>query len=74
MTGQFASRVLNIDQYRNYGLENRFITDYDLGKMENSFSADIRLYTGTTKRSAEGKGTTGTDYDISVTGNYPRGI
>ncbi|MEJ7822725.1 MAG: TonB-dependent receptor, partial [Chitinophagaceae bacterium] len=31
-------------------------------------------YTGTTHRRADGKGTTGTDYDMTVIGNYPRDI
>lgn len=42
--------------------------------MENTFSGGIRLYTGTTHRRADGKGTTGSNYDVTVTGNYPRDI
>ncbi len=73
-TGEYNNRVLNIDQYRNYGLESRIITDYHLGKMNSTLSAGIRLYTGTTHRRADGKGTTGTDYDMTVIGNYPRDV
>jgi Fe(3+) dicitrate transport protein len=73
-TGEYNNRVLNIDQYRNFGLESRFITDYNLGKMNNTLSGGIRLYTGTTHRRADGKGTTGTDYDMTVIGNYPRDV
>jgi len=73
-TGQYNNRVLNIDQYRNYGMESRIITDYGLGKMNNTLSGGIRLYTGTTHRRADGKGTTGTDYDMTVIGNYSRDI
>ncbi len=73
-TLQFNNRIVNVDQYRNYGMESRFITDYRLGKMSNTFSAGIRLYTGTTYRRADGKGTTGSEYTVSVTGNYPRDI
>jgi Fe(3+) dicitrate transport protein len=73
-TLSYNNRVVNLDQYRNYGLESRIITDYHLGKMKNTFSGGIRLYTGTTTRQADGKGTTGTGYDVSVTGNYPRDI
>jgi Fe(3+) dicitrate transport protein len=73
-TGEYNNRVLNIDQYRNYGLESRIITDYHLGKMNNTLSGGIRLYTGTTHRRADGKGTTGTDYDMAVIGNYPRDV
>ncbi len=70
----YNNRVVNLDQYRNYGLESRLITDYHLGKMKNTISGGIRLYTGTTNRQADGKGTTGSDYDVTVVGNYPRDI
>jgi Fe(3+) dicitrate transport protein len=70
----YNNRVVNIDNYRNYGLESRILTDYNLGKMKNTISGGIRLYTGTTSRRADGKGTTGTDYDVSVVGNYPKDV
>lgn len=70
----YNNRVVNLDQYRNFGLESRIITDYHLGKMKNTFSGGLRLYTGTTTRQADGKGTIGTEYDVNVTGNYPRDI
>ncbi len=73
-TNQFNNRVVNLDQYRNYGLESRFITDYFLSKMKNTLSGGIRLYTGTTHRLADGKGTTGSNYDVSITGIYPRDV
>ena len=73
-TLQYANRTVQIDNYRNYGMESRFITDYKLGKMDNTFSGGIRLYTGTTYRSANGKGTTGSNYDVSIEGVWPRDI
>ena len=73
-TKDYNNRVLNADKYRNYGLESRMITDYTLGKKQHTLSAGIRLYTGTTTRLADGKGTTGSDYDMAVTGRYPRDV
>ena len=35
-TSQFNNRIVNVDQYRNYGLESRFITDYFIGSMKNN--------------------------------------
>ena len=70
----YNNRVVNLDQYRNYGFESRIITNYRLGKMNNNLSAGIRLYTGTTTRQADGKGTTGTNYDVTVSDPYPRDI
>lgn len=70
----YNNRVVNLDQYRNYALESRIITDYRLGKSKQTLSGGIRLYKGTTTRQAEGKGSTGTNYDISVISAYPRDI
>jgi len=74
LTGAYNNRVLNVDQYRNYGLESRIITDYTIGNMKNTIAGGVRLYTGTTHRRAEGKGTTSSDFDMAVIGNYPRDI
>jgi Fe(3+) dicitrate transport protein len=73
-TLNYNNRVVNLDQYRNYGMESRIITDYHLGKLKNTLSGGIRLYTGRTTRQADGKGTTGRDYDINIIGNHPRDI
>ncbi|MFW1582079.1 hypothetical protein ACEV7R_23920, partial [Vibrio parahaemolyticus] len=34
----YNNRVVNLDQYRNYGFESRIITNYRLGKMNNNLS------------------------------------
>ena len=73
-TGNYNNRVLNADKYRNYGMESRIITDYRLGAMKNTISGGVRLYSGTTFREADGKGTTGTNYDMNVMGVYNRDI
>ncbi len=73
-TGTFNNRIVNLDQYRNFGLESRIITTYQLGKMSNHISGGARLYTGTTTRLADGVGTTGSDYDVTVASEYPRDI
>ena len=73
-TGEYNNRILNVDQYRNYAMESRILTDYSLGKMSATLSGGIRLYTGTTYRRADGKGTTGTEFDMTVIGNYPRDV
>lgn len=73
-TNQLNNRIVNIDQYRNYGLESRFITDYFIGAMKNTISSGVRFYTGNTHRLADGKGSTGSDYDVSIEELYPRDI
>jgi Fe(3+) dicitrate transport protein len=66
-TNQYNPRNVNADKYRNAGLEARFITDYTLFNTKQTLSAGLRLYKGTTYRYAsDGKGTTGTDYDMRL--------
>lgn len=73
-TLNYNNRVLNEDKYRNYALESRIISDYHLGKIKNTISGGVRIYSGTTYRKADGKGTTGTEYDMSVAGLYSRDV
>lgn len=73
-TGKFNNRVVNLDKYRNYGLESKVITDYNLGKKKHTLSGGIRLYTGSTHRQADGKGTTDANYDVNIIGSYPRDV
>jgi Fe(3+) dicitrate transport protein len=61
-TQQYNNRLLDIDKYRNAGLETRYLKDYTIGKMNSTFSGGIRLYTGQTKRLKDGVGTKGNDY------------
>jgi Fe(3+) dicitrate transport protein len=70
----YNNREVLIDLYRNYGLESRLITDYALGGLNNTLSGGIRLYTGSTRRMSSTRGTTGTDYDLTISGNYLRDI
>ncbi len=66
-TNQYNVRNVNADKYRNAGIEARYITDYNLFNAKQTFSGGLRLYKGTTYRYAsDGKGTTGTAYDMSL--------
>ena len=73
-TLQYNPRLVNLDKYRNYGVESRIITDYFIGKMQHTISTGLRLYTGTTHRLADGKGSSSTNYDITIDGIFPRDI
>ncbi len=73
-TGAFSNRNLLVDQYRNIGVESRWISDYKMGKISNTVSAGIRLYKGSTHRKGNGLGTNGADYDMTLIGNYQQDI
>jgi Fe(3+) dicitrate transport protein len=69
-TLQYNNRQLLKDEYRNYGVESRLITDYKIGNLKNTISTGIRLYTGNTHRQSNGVGTTGSNYDMRAVGKY----
>jgi Fe(3+) dicitrate transport protein len=73
-TRDYNNREVLIDNYRNYGLESRIITDYALLGMNNTVSGGVRLYTGETRRRFSNRGTTGTGYDMGIAGDYTRDI
>jgi Fe(3+) dicitrate transport protein len=73
-TGTYNTRTPQVDYYRNYALESRIITNYYIGSIQNTISGGIKLYSGTTQRKADGKGTTGSNYDMTLTEPYKRDI
>lgn len=73
--GRYNDRVLNIDQYRNYGLESRIITDYSLFGRNHSFSGGIRLYTGSTHRRADARDESGgSGYTMTPSTKWARDV
>jgi Fe(3+) dicitrate transport protein len=70
-TLQFNNRRVDIDQYRNFGAEARYITDYKIGNTENSFSAGVRYFVGNTFRFQNGRGDTESSYNLNTLNPYP---
>lgn len=73
-TLQYDNRVVDIDLYRNYGIEARVLTNYTLLKKQNTLSGGVRWFKGNTRRFKNGKGTTGSDYDVQISGLFPQQI
>jgi Fe(3+) dicitrate transport protein len=65
-TGEFSPRTIDIDEYRNYGMEGRYLYSYQIGRLGHNLSAGFRLYSGKTFRYRGGRGSSGSDYDISL--------
>jgi Fe(3+) dicitrate transport protein len=70
-TSQFNNRRVDVDQYRNFGAELRYITDYTIGKTKNSFSAGLRYFRGNTFRLQNGTGDTGKEFNLNTLNPYP---
>ena len=66
--GSKAPRQVDRDDYTNVGVEVRFLQGYQLGGQQSSLAVGARAYHGHTQRHQRGVGTTGNDYDLSITG------
>lgn len=73
-TNNYSNRRVDRDLYENYGLENRNIYKYKLGKTSNNLAFGVRLYKANTQRLQDGRGTTGSNFDLSINGKYVRDL
>lgn len=71
-TGEYAPRNVNIDNYHTRTSEGRLIHQYTFGQMESNLSATFRYFNNSFDRRQRGQGTTGTDYDLTVVGDFQR--
>ena len=70
-TNQYANRIVDIDTYKNLGIENRNLYRYSLGNIKNNLAFGMRLYQAKTERFQKGNGTIGSDFDLSIQGKFP---
>lgn len=70
-TQQYNNRRVDIDQYRNFGAELRYINTYKIGNNDHTLSAGIRYFRGKTNRFQNGKGDTGFDYNLNTVAPFP---
>ena len=70
-TYQYAKRQVDSDTYKNFGVENRNLYRYNVGKIKNNLAFGVRLYQANTERFQKGVGTTGSDFDLTIEGKFP---
>jgi Fe(3+) dicitrate transport protein len=73
-TNAYANRRVDRDFYENFGVENRNIYKYKLGKIKNNLAFGVRLYKANTQRVQDGKGSTGAVFDLSIDGRFARDL
>lgn len=73
-TNDYANRRVDRDYYKNFGVENRNIYKYKFGKINSNLAFGARIYKAKTQRLQEGRGTTGSEFDLSIDGQYGRDI
>ena len=67
-TGNYNNRQVDIDRFNSYTTELRLLHMYRLAKQTSSIAAGIQYMNNDLHRTQLGKGTTGSDYDLSLVG------
>lgn len=73
-TNDYSNRRVDRDFYKNIGLENRNIFNYKMGNTMSNLAFGVRVYKANTSRQQNGQGTTGTDFNLNITNEYPRDL
>ena len=66
-TLQYNARQVDRDEYQNFGTELRTSFKYKFLGKESILAGGIRIYNGNTNRNQLGTGTTGVDFDLTLT-------
>ncbi|MGN6295180.1 MAG: TonB-dependent receptor family protein [Ginsengibacter sp.] len=74
LTGEYVHREVESEDMNNATTEVRLTHDYKIGKMKNTLGGGIRYTYGWFKKQSGGEGTTGSDFDLSITGEYEKDI
>ncbi|WP_159039894.1 TonB-dependent receptor [Christiangramia fulva] len=69
-TNQYNPRQVDRDYYHSYSAEVRLRQDYRLFGNQNHLLTGVRYGNSKTFRRQKGEGTTGTDFDLSLTSDY----
>jgi Fe(3+) dicitrate transport protein len=69
-TLEYAPRVVDRDYYTSFTNELRVLQHYKISGREQSLSFGARFSDAKTNRKQRGPGTTGTDFDLTLTGPY----
>lgn len=73
-TLQYANRQVDIDNYHSYTSELRILHEYSLGRLPSILVGGLQLMNNDLHRRQQGKGTTGTDFNLDITGDWGRDL
>ncbi len=73
-TNQYVPREVESEDMHSIATEARFSTNYTLGKNKSTLAGGLRFTYAWFKREEGGEGSTGSDFDLSVTGDYENNI
>ncbi len=66
-TGLYKARTVDIDNFNSKTSELRLLHEYNLGQFKNVVTTGVRYFNNDLHRRQQGKGTTGTDFDLTIT-------
>ncbi|MES2874160.1 MAG: TonB-dependent receptor [Bacteroidota bacterium] len=66
LTNEFTNRQVDIDNFNSYTTELRLLHSYSLFKLRSNLAAGVQYLNNDLHRRQLGKGTTGSDYDLSL--------
>ncbi len=69
-TNQFVPREVESEDMHSIATEARFSANYKLGKNKSTLAGGVRISHGWFKRLGGGEGTTGSDFDLSINGDW----
>ena len=69
-TLQYVNRQVDIDHFNSYTIEARLLHNYQIGKSDAILVAGVQLMDNDLHRQQLGKGTTGSDFDLTFTGDW----
>jgi Fe(3+) dicitrate transport protein len=73
-TNQFDPREVESEDMHSLATEGRFSANYKLGNYKSTLAGGIRIAYAWFKREEGGEGTTGSDFDLSITGDYENNL
>jgi Fe(3+) dicitrate transport protein len=73
-TGEYVPREVEDEDMHSTTTEVRLLHQYKIGKLENTIAGGVRFSNAKFKREEGGEGTTGSDFDLTLEGDYENNI
>lgn len=70
----YANRQVDMDRFNSYTSELRFLQFYEVAGRPAALTAGVQYMNNDLHRRQQGKGTTGSAYDLSITGDWGRDL
>lgn len=73
-TGAYRARQVDVDRFGSTTTELRVAHGYTIGDRPQTLAAGVTVSANRMRRQGVGRGTTGSDYDLTLTGDFARDV